>query len=129
MAPEETQQLPFSYAAWQVICADTRRVILGVLLEVVADIPKRAVVAWVDVERRIVFPSHGVRLRRFAFRQHGFTHRHLSFGVSRHPREEIQPVIAGQSSKSRWDMNEASTKLQLSHKLQKPASTLFSISL
>jgi predicted metalloprotease with PDZ domain len=55
--------------------ADARRVGLRPLLEVVAHVPDRAVVAGVDRGLGVVFPAQGVGLRARAVHQHGLAQR------------------------------------------------------
>src|SRR6185437_12141767 len=88
---EQTEQLMSSAAAGQAIRANARGVAWFALLQVVANVPERAIVARVDVQCRIVFPPQAVRLRSFARCHHGFMHSHLSLRISREPSGKALP--------------------------------------
>src|SRR5262245_37386387 len=81
-----------SAAARKAEGADAGRVAASVLLDVVADVPDRAVVARVDGGLRVVLPAHQA-LRRFALDQHGLAQRQHPLRIVR---ETGREALAGE---------------------------------
>src|SRR5262245_12401849 len=61
--------------------ADSRRIARRALLQVVADVPHRAIVGWIDRRRRVILPPERGRLRRFAFHEYGLLEREDARGI------------------------------------------------
>src|SRR5262249_49323843 len=74
-------------ASRQLERSDARRVGRRALLHVVADVPDRAVVRWIDGGLRVVLPAHR-GLRRLAVDQHRLVERQLTGRIGRQPRRD-----------------------------------------
>ena len=84
-------QIPFaSFAAGQAEGADPGRIARGTVLDVVADVPDRAVVTWVHRGLRIILPAHRW-LAVFSLCQHGFAQCQTAGRIARKARGETLP--------------------------------------
>src|SRR5690349_15375910 len=67
---------------------DPRRVARRILLQVIADIPDRAIVARVNGGLGVVLPAQGIGLRGFAFGENRLAKRQLAGRIIREPAGE-----------------------------------------